>query len=290
MNTELALTIVSALGGSAMQAPKVSAVSGGDSHAAHQLALGTERVFVKTNAARYADAFRSEAHALATIAASATVRVPQVLGMGCSDDVAWLALSWLDLAPLGSVAARTLGEQLAALHQHGADAFGWHERNWIGGSVQTNSWTANWTEFWFEQRLAPQLTLLRQRDLALAQTVERTAQAIRLRLSTHQPPVSLLHGDLWGGNAACDASDGQPVIFDPASYYGDRETDLAMTRLFGRLPQPFYDAYASTWPLPAELEPRCAIYNLYHALNHVNLFGPAYADLVRQCCQDIGSA
>ena len=263
------------------------AVAGGDSHAAFAVTLGTERVFVKTNTAACTAAFAAEAEALAAIAATATVRVPAVLARGTHANTAWLALEWLPLAALCARSAGALGERLAALHRATAETHGWHSDNWLGASLQRNKHQPDWASFWRDQRLEPQLTALARTDKRLAEFVGAAIEPVLTRLADHEPPPSLLHGDLWGGNAAAIAAAGEPVIFDPASYYGDRETDLAMTRLFGAYPREFYAAYQATWPLPADAESRVPLYNLYHALNHANLFGAAYASLVSRCANDL---
>ena len=282
MTPAVAHAIASALGHEGRTSIVTEPVGGGDSHPAHVLLLGTDRVFVKHNVAKYSDAFLTEADALASIAGTATVRVPHVLGSGVADATAWLALEWLDLRALSTGSATRLGEQLAALHRTSAPEHGWPTDNWIGGAVQHNARLGHWPTFWRRQRIDPQLERLAARDRALLRHVETAVDAGLADLAAHAPVPALLHGDLWAGNAAADAADGAPVIFDPASYFGDRETDIAMTRLFGGFPPAFYRAYEHCWPLPDGSRQRTALYNLYHALNHVNLFGAGYTALVQR--------
>ena len=156
--------------------------------------------------------------------------------------------------------------------------FGWGRDNTIGPTPQANAWSGDWTEFFRERRLRPQLELARRGGLARALSApgERLLGCVDRLLAGHRPAASLLHGDLWGGNWLA-SSGGEPVLFDPAVYYGDRETDVAMTRLFGGFGAAFYRAYEAAAPLPPGWPERCELYNLYHVLNHANLFGSAYA-------------
>src|SRR5439155_724376 len=132
----------------------------------------------------------------------------------------------------------------------------------------------SWSDFWREARLEPQLELARKNGMgkSLLRKGEQLAEAVPGLLTDHTPIASLLHGDLWSGNAGFLA-DGTPVLFDPAVYWGDREADLAMTELFGGFPQAFYSAYAGAAPLDPGYAVRKALYNLYHVLNHANLYG-----------------
>ncbi len=172
-----------------------------------------------------------------------------------------MRLEELDLKRDGDWAA--LGRMLATLHRQSGPRFGWHRDNWIGRSPQANAWADDWNEFWWTRRLEPQL---RRAGLA--------ADFLRNALRDHRPAPSLLHGDLWSGNAGF--IDEGPVLFDPAVYYGDREADLAMTELFGGFAPDFYAAYKAAFPLDAGYEQRKPLYNLYHLLNHLNLFGGGY--------------
>lgn len=235
------------------------------------------RCFLKLDDAGHAPLMAAEAEALAVLSGVATVRVPAVLGHGCSAGRAWLLLEYLPLQAGDSRAAASLGTRLARLHRQTAPAFGWRRDNGIGRTPQRNAWCEEWMVFWRDQRLGAQLALAQGKGYSdgLAVRGRRLLELMPELLGDHQPQPSLLHGDLWGGNWAMTA-DGEPVVFDPASYYGDRETDLAMTRLFGGFPAAFYEAYARTWPLAPGYARRRDVYNLYHVLNHLNLFGPAW--------------
>jgi fructosamine-3-kinase len=234
-------------------------------------------VFVKVAPIGREAALEAEADALRELAAADAVRVPAVLGLGTSGGQAFLALEWIEL---GSARIRTealLGEQLARLHRTTGARFGWHRDNTIGATPQRNDWTADWVEFFARQRLGFQIDLA-ERSSHGGRWLEQgrlLCDRLGALFAGHSSLPSLLHGDLWGGNWAADAS-GAPVIFDPATYYGDREADLAMTHLFGGFGREFYAAYESAWPLDGGAGPRRDLYNLYHVLNHLNLFGGGY--------------
>jgi fructosamine-3-kinase len=203
--------------------------------------------------------------------------VPAVLGFGTSGDRAFLALEWIEFGPVQPGTEARLGEGLARLHRTIAGRFGWHRDNTIGATPQRNDWTADWLEFFAKHRLGYQLELA-ERSGHGGRWVERgceLCERLDAFFSGYAPQPSLLHGDLWGGNWAADTS-GAPVIFDPATYYGDREADLAMTHLFGGFGREFYAAYDAAWPLDRGANARRDLYNLYHVLNHLNLFGGGY--------------
>lgn len=222
--------------------------------------------FLKQAAAARADAFAAEADGLEALRPH--VRVPTVLDHGVKDGRAYILLEQLELRRGGDWAA--MGRMLAKLHRQTGPRFGWHRDNYIGLTPQQNGWCDDWAQFWLERRLRPQLALARKNGFDFEEP----------RLQLHRPQPSLLHGDLWSGNAGFVAQG--PVIFDPAVYYGDRETDLAMTELFGGFPAEFYRAYDEAFPLAQGYEERKHLYNLYHLLNHLNIFGGGYLAQVEQ--------
>ncbi|WP_338442466.1 fructosamine kinase family protein [Synechococcus elongatus IITB4] len=232
--------------------------------------------FVKLNQLDCLTAFEAEAEALTAIAASQTIRVPTPIAWGEADRTAYLVLEWLDL-DRGPSDWQQLGADLARLHRqtHSAQGFGWHRDNVIGQTAQINHWQRDWGGFWQTQRIQFQLDLAAQKGYRWP-NAKVLCDRIPEILTDHQPQPVLVHGDLWSGNAGFLA-DGTPVIFDPATYYGDREVDLAMTELFGGFPSAFYDGYRQAWPIDAGYRRRRDLYNLYHVLNHVNLFGGGYA-------------
>ena len=254
---------------------RTTPVAGGCIHRCFILEGGGRRYFAKTNDRSALDSFAAEADGLAALAA-AGARVPAPLCRGQADEHAFLVLEHLELRGNGDYAA--LGRSLAAVHSVHGEAFGWHRDNYIGRTTQLNRRSPSWSDFWREARLEPQLELARKNSLGrdLVGKGERLAEALPRLLSQHAPAASLLHGDLWSGNAGFLA-DGAPVLFDPAVYWGDRETDLAMTELFGGFPRAFYSAYAEAGPLAQGYAVRKTLYNLYHVLNHANLFGGGFA-------------
>ncbi len=243
----------------------------------------TVAVFVKVNAAERLAMFETEALALEEISATGTVRVPRPLAHGVAGDRAYLALEGIvGLDTRGGPASqRELGRQLAALHRvtEPEHRFGWHRDNVIGETPQPIGWADNWAAFFAGRRLGFQLELA-ARDGHRFRGAERLVEAVPDLLAGHRPVPSLLHGDLWGGNAGFDGS-GDPVVFDPASYYGDRETDLAFTRMFGGFGPDFYAGYGEAWPLDPGHADRIPLYNLYHVLNHAHLFGGGYVTRAR---------
>lgn len=232
------------------------------------------RFFVKTNHARYLAMFEAEAEGLEAIRATGTLRVPRPICSGTSADEAWLVLEYLEMGGRGS--ATELGRRLAALHRHTWDRYGWHRDNTIGSTPQVNTPSDDWIAFYRDRRLGYQYALAARRGAPrrLLDRGERLMRGLAGFFVGYRPAPSLLHGDLWGGNFAY--SGGEPVIFDPAVYYGDREADLAMTELFGGFAGEFYAAYREAWPLEAGYRVRRDLYNLYHVLNHFNLFGGGY--------------
>jgi fructosamine-3-kinase len=254
---------------------------GGDISQAFTLGDGPRTFFVKTQPADRLAMFEAEAAGLAELAAANAVRAPQALCHGIADGQAYLVLESLPLRPHGDAAQ--LGRQLAQLHRMPCDSsragrFGWTHDNWIGSTPQPNAWQHDWIAFWRDQRLGFQLRLAAQNGYggALQSDGEKLLAHLDAFFGGYRPQPSLLHGDLWGGNHGYLA-DATPVIFDPAVYFGDRECDLAMSELFGGFAPDFYAAYREAWPLDAGYAGRKTLYNLYHILNHANLFGGGYA-------------
>jgi fructosamine-3-kinase len=238
---------------------------GGSILKCYWVSIGGAERFLKVGAKKYADAFSAEADGLAALS-SAGARTPQALAHGVAGKNAYLLIGLLELGESGDYAA--LGRMLAQVHRTRGTRFGWHRDNYIGATAQQNGWSDDWPGFWRDRRLAPQLALAKANGFRIEDApLERLLQG-------HSPPPCLLHGDLWGGNAGF--AGGLPVIFDPAVYYGDRETDLAMTELFGGFPPPFYAAYNEAYPLDAGYAQRKHLYNFYHLLNHLNIFGGGY--------------
>lgn len=261
---------------------KYMSVTGGDINQAYCVEgdINNEVVnfFIKFNQKSLLDMFEAEAAGLEEIEQSHAIRVPHVICCGIEANQSFLILENLNLGSSAINAASRLGQQLAAMHKTTSQQFGWSRDNTIGSTRQVNTLTNDWVNFWRKHRLGFQLDLARQKGCgkSLITKGEKLKAELEQIFVDYKPDASLLHGDLWSGNYAY-IKHGEPVIFDPAVYYGDREADIAMTELFGGFPREFYDAYNKTWPLDKGYQQRKKLYNLYHILNHFNLFGGGYA-------------
>ena len=252
-------------------------VSGGCINSAFILQGKNRSYFIKLNQRALLSMFEAEYAGLTEMAQSETVKVPQPIVYGIFADKAFLVLEMISLASGNSESDKQLGYQLAALHKTRQPFFGWHQNNTIGSTDQINNSSGNWASFWRNNRLNFQLSLAEKNGFGgrLIQSTEKLSESLDVFFSDYTPQPSLLHGDLWSGNAAV-TNQGQPVIYDPACYYGDRETDMAMTELFGGFSPSFYAAYNDSYPLDSGYRVRKTLYNLYHILNHLNLFGIGY--------------
>jgi len=268
---------ISVASGTRFQVTRQTDAAGGCINQSLVVQDAARRYFVKLNHADRLSMFEAEAAGLAELAASGALRVPAPLTHGLAAGQSFLVLEWLDLAHGGPIPWAKLGERLARLHRVSASRFGWRRDNTIGSTLQANRETADWGDFYREQRMRPQLILAAQNGAPkrLLQSGDQLMAHLGAFFLDYTPPPSLLHGDLWSGNVGSCA--GEPVVFDPAVYFGDRETDLAMTELFGGFPASFYAAYQAVWPLDAGYAVRRDLYQLYHLLNHFNLFGSGYA-------------
>ena len=245
-------------------------------------------VFVKANRLDFQDAFSAEADALAEIAATKTLRVPEVIAQIQGNSQAYLILEYIETRPSRTGDWKRFGQQLAELHAIEQPFFGWQRDNLIGATPQPNPRSDSWLDFFTTHRLEHQLSLCQSRGYKLPLASELLQELPNL-LSDHPTKPALLHGDLWSGNAAFDP-DGQAFVYDPGSYYGDRETDLAFTEFFGGFPPEFYRAYEDTQPLNPGYPRRKILYNLYHCLNHLYLFGASYAQQAEQMTRQLLSS
>jgi fructosamine-3-kinase len=238
----------------------------------------SDRYFIKLNQASLIEMFVAEAKGLLEIAATATIKVPIPICWGTSGERSYLVLEYLDLTTrVNDRNWSELGSDLAKLHRHQINrksGFGWHVNNTIGSTPQINTWEEDWASFFTHHRIGYQLELARRKGGNFAKATALLS-AIPQLLNGHQPQPSLVHGDLWGGNASFTKA-GIPIIYDPATYWGDREVDLALTELFGGFPTAFYQGYNRVYPLDPGYSQRKVVYNLYHILNHYNLFGGSY--------------
>jgi fructosamine-3-kinase len=250
-------------------------VGGGSINQAYRIGDGQQVYFVKLNQASKLNMFAAEALGLQAITDTLSIRVPQVLGWGSTTTHSFMILEWINLGRGEPSNWSVMGKHLANLHRHThAQGFGWIQANTIGETPQINTWCTDWATFFSNHRIGYQLKLAQRSGGAFSQA-QALLRAIPQLLTNHSPQPSLVHGDLWSGNAAF-SNTGEPIIFDPAVYYGDREVDLAMTELFGGFPPSFYQGYRDTWPLAEGYSQRKVLYNLYHILNHFNLFGGSY--------------
>lgn len=249
-------------------------VGGGCINRAVVLADDARAYFVKLNSVDRLAMFEAESEGLAALREAEAIRVPEPVCTGITGAQSYLAMEHVDLT--GRLDGAQAGRRLACLHRCTATDFGWHRDNTIGSTPQHNIQARDWVAFWRERRLGFQLDLAARNGYgrALLDSGERLMSVLD-GLIGHRPVPSLLHGDLWGGNIGA-SREGEPVIFDPAVYFGDRETDVAITELFGGFGSDFYAAYREAWPLPPEYDTRKILYNLYHVLNHLNLFGGGY--------------
>jgi fructosamine-3-kinase len=252
-------------------------VGGGCINTAYRIQGNGRACFVKVNAQERLPMFEAEAAGLAEIARSNTVRVPQPVCSGGNSEASWLVLEYLELRRASNRSMQELGSQLALLHKVTNERFGWARDNTIGATPQVNTLHSSWIDFWRENRLGYQLALAAKNGHRgrLQERGERLMEKLPAFFAGYAPVPSLLHGDLWGGNAGF-LTDGAPVIYDPAIYNGDREADIAMTELFGGFTAEFYSGYREEFPLDAGYARRKDLYNLYHVLNHLNLFGGGY--------------
>ena len=283
---------ISQVTGTVFENPQQRSVGGGCINTTYMLSDGRSQFFVKTNRATLLSMFEAEFDGLQEIAQTNTIKAPQPVCFGQDGSLAYLVMEYLPLSGGGSRSSDRLGEHLAAMHKVTQKKYGWFRDNTIGSTPQINQPCEDWITFWRDRRLAPQLRMAAEQGFR-----GRLQQKGELLLSklpaffSDTPAASLLHGDLWSGNYAV-TQDGEPVIFDPAVYYGDRETDLAMTELFGGFPAAFYAAYNSAYPLDSGYRLRKTLYNLYHIINHLNLFGGGYGAqaerMIEQLLSEIG--
>lgn len=280
MDQELSDAVARAIAratGHVFRAGEPRAIGGGCINGAWVISDGGHSFFVKLNAPERAAMFEAEFAGLEELRRARSVRVPAPVCCGATRQASYLVMEYLEFGPAGASGHEVLGRQLAALHRVTRPEYGWVRDNTIGSTPQPNLLRKDWVSFWRGNRLGYQLGLAAGNGYGgrLQQRGERLLGVLPALLAGHAPAASLLHGDLWSGNVAF-TRDGAPALFDPAVYYGDREADLAMTELFGGFPERFYRAYREDYPLDAGYAVRKVLYNLYHVLNHLNLFGGAY--------------
>jgi protein-ribulosamine 3-kinase len=241
---------------------------------------------VKSHRRAPANMFRSEADGLTALRASGTtLAIPGVVAVGADDassETSFIVLEYLAPGRRRIDFDDALGRGLAELHRATASRFGFHSDNFCGATPQPNPWTSQWVVFYGESRLGHQLRLATNAGL-LSSTDRQRIELLIERLGRWVPEPasgpSLIHGDLWSGNLHVDA-DGHPALIDPAVYYADRESELGMMTLFGGFSTRVFDAYEEAFPLEPGWRDRNGLYQLYHLMNHLNLFGGGYLSQV----------
>ena len=266
----------------------INTCHGGDTHRSYRVAINGSAdehdcLFVKVNDLAKVNVLNSEFESLQRLNNIQMSAYPKALMFKTDQHNCYLVMTYHDLVPLNENSSAQLGENLAEQHLQTAERFGWESDNYIGLSLQTNTKNKSWLDFYHQQRLAPQLMLAINNglDSDLINQIQNIQESLESYFEGYEPVPSLLHGDLWSGNVSFERSLSKPILYDPAPYYGDREADIAMTRLFGSFPQSFYQAYQAVYPLHIDYEKRKPLYNLYHALNHFNLFGHGYTSMIR---------
>ena len=260
-------------------------VSGGCISEAWQVRTTEETVFVKLSKGLLPGMLAAEAEGLHELAKSGAIRVPEVIRL--TEDLLVLEFIPTAINPPTDFWPK-LGQQLANLHAYSRKIHGFHQDNFIGRSPQKNHCNGNWKEFFWQRRLLPQW------EMAVQRGIPKTTKLLWHKLEILWPAplegsstqASLLHGDLWSGNVLV-SNNGEPVLIDPAVYYGDAEADLSLTYIFGGFPTPFYNAYHEIRSKSEGFARRQKVYQLYHLLNHFNLFGNSYTQSVESCLGEI---
>jgi len=265
-----------------------SGLSGGCINSAFRICDGEQCYFVKLNSAAHQLTFEAEFSGLQELAGPGIIRVPIPITSGVAAGQAFLVTESINMGGSGDPAQ--FGRQLAQLHQTKSARFGWYRDNTIGATPQMNRQEGDWIIFLQQHRFGYQLQLVQQKcaGRGIYDLGEQLVEAIPQFFTSYRPEPSLLHGDLWGGNYAY-SDQGEAVIFDPAVYYGDREADIAMTELFGGFSPKFYAGYEEAWPLDSGYSVRKRLYNLYHVINHFNLFGGGYGSQAEGMIQQLMS-
>ena len=269
-----------AVAGDSTPVRSLEPVGGGDISESARVKTDRAHYFVKWNRRPLPNMFEAEGRGLHLLASARAVRVPRVIAV--IERPPALVLEWIDTRGAKSDASETLGRQLAQQHRVLGAGYGLDHDNYIGANPQRNEPAPTWIEFFRDRRLGFQMQLARRNGYLDAQRerrLERLMSRLEKWIDESACAASLLHGDLWGGNFVATVA-GEPALIDPAVYYGDREAEIAFTELFGGFGPRFYAAYHEAWPLAPGYAERRDLYNLYHLLNHLNLFGEGYGGSV----------
>ncbi|WP_372937141.1 fructosamine kinase family protein [Seonamhaeicola sp.] len=259
----------------------IKPVSGGDISEAFVITTAKQKYFLKTNTSNKLSMFKEEVNGLNAIAKTKTIATPKVYQYGIFNNKSYVLMAWIETKTPTSNDFKNLATQLANLHKSTTNCFGFENNNFIGSLTQSNKKHQNWTNFYVEERLQPQLNLAKSKKLLNPVEIPSTDQlknSLKTLFTNVKP--SLIHGDLWSGNYII-ASNGTPYLIDPAVYYGHNEVDIAMTKLFGGFSNHFYNAYFDIFPTDSHTYQRIEIYQLYYLLVHLNLFGSSYYGSVK---------
>jgi len=266
--------------GISFQTLKAYPIGGGCINETYQIKDKNKCYFVKLNNENTIDMLAAEADALREIAATKTIRVPSPICLGVINRKAYLVLEYIPFSKRKFIPQTQLGKHLAKLHAIPQQKFGWHRNNHIGSNTQLNPHNEDWPEFFRKYRIGFQLKLAKANGFQINRT-KFIFKKIDDFFSDYKPKPALLHGDLWNGNFAFDET-GTPFVFDPATYYGDREAEFGLTEMFGGFRSDFWKGYEEVLPLDQGFPKRQLLYQLYHTLNHLNLFGSSYADSAKK--------
>jgi len=260
------------------------AVGGGSINAAYRLSYAGKSFFLKHNdASCFPQMFEKEALGLKLLSESNSLRVPQIIGHGGNGRTSFLLLEFINQGQPNKQFWEDFGHGLASLHRNTYASFGLDHSNYIGSLKQDNTVETSWVDFFIRQRLQPQINLAKEHAFLSTKTLADFDKLFKLLPSLFpEEAPALLHGDLWSGNFLCSQT-GEAVLIDPAVYYGHREMDIAMSKLFGGFHPHFYDAYNEAWPMEKSWQQRVDLCNLYPLLVHVNLFGGGYVGQLEGC-------
>jgi fructosamine-3-kinase len=257
---------------------RVGFIGGGSINDARKIETTQGTFFAKLNTAdRFPGMLEAEADGLEFLRRVSAFKIPKPIATGTTENTQWILMEYIESAPKSNRFWEDFGAQLAKLHRQSAPQFGYDKSNYLGSLPQSNTKMEFWPEFFVKERLQPQLKMAQESGEASAD-MSRLFEKLFTRVERYFPkePPAALHGDLWTGNFSTD-SGGNATIFDPAVYYGHREMDIAMSRLFGGFDTRFYLAYHEAYPLESDWEERLHIANLYPLLAHLNIFGGSYA-------------
>lgn len=275
---------LSAVGKYPIQLKTIIPVSGGNINVAYCLQTNAGKYMMKLNSKQaYPGMFACESEGLKAIRNTQTIAVPEVILQNDFEQDSFLILEWIDTVRATLATSRLLGEQLAAMHRHSNEQFGFYQDNYMGSLPQSNCKHSTWQRFFIEERLQPMVQIALNKHLLHGSDAGQFDKLYkRLGDLFDEEPAALIHGDLWGGNYLISV-DNCPYLIDPAVSYGHREFDLAMTTLFGGYSPEFYQAYQDSFPLAKGWEQRLDLWNLYPLLLHLNLFGQSYLGKVKSC-------